>query len=83
MDDDLRQECPRQKLRAVSQALRVFRESGPNEMTPVLEAMTDALTQRFPRARYMPMDLHTFVRIFVATHFPEWLYDLLYVPKPS
>ncbi|XP_047496729.1 D-beta-hydroxybutyrate dehydrogenase, mitochondrial-like isoform X2 [Penaeus chinensis] len=79
LDEDLRREHPRQALRAVTQALRAFRDAGPDSMTPVLEAMTDALTQRFPRARYMPMDLHTFVRIFVATHFPEWLYDLLYV----
>ncbi|XP_042870611.1 D-beta-hydroxybutyrate dehydrogenase, mitochondrial-like [Penaeus japonicus] len=49
MDDDLRQECPRQKLEQ-SQALRVFR--------------------KVPKERYMPMDLHTFVRIFVATPFP-------------
>ncbi|XP_063588119.1 D-beta-hydroxybutyrate dehydrogenase, mitochondrial-like [Penaeus indicus] len=79
LDEDLRREHPRQALRAVTQALRAFRDAGPDSMTPVLVAMTDALTQRFPRARYMPMDLHTFVRIFVATHFPEWLYDLLYV----
>ncbi|ROT62025.1 putative D-beta-hydroxybutyrate dehydrogenase, mitochondrial-like [Penaeus vannamei] len=66
MHEDLRRAHPRQELQA------------PDSMTPVLEAMTEALTQRFPRARYMPMDLHTFVRIFVATHLPEWLYDLLY-----
>ncbi|XP_037783529.1 D-beta-hydroxybutyrate dehydrogenase, mitochondrial-like [Penaeus monodon] len=79
LDEDLRREHPRQELRAVTQALRAFRDAGPDSMAPVLEAMTDALTQRFPRVRYMPMDLHTFVRIFVATHFPEWLYDHLYV----
>lgn len=79
MHEDLRRAHPRQELQAVTRALRAFRDAGPDSMTPVLEAMTEALTQRFPRARYMPMDLHTFVRIFVATHLPEWLYDLLYV----
>lgn len=50
-------------------------------MGPVLDALTEALTQRFPRARYRVVDVYYFFKLQAAIHLPEWLYDLLYNTK--
>ncbi|XP_045110218.1 D-beta-hydroxybutyrate dehydrogenase, mitochondrial-like isoform X2 [Portunus trituberculatus] len=63
--------------------MRVLRESvqgGEKDLTPVLAALTEALTQRFPRARYRVVDTYYFLKVAAAIHLPEWMFDLLYLP---
>ncbi|XP_037776200.1 D-beta-hydroxybutyrate dehydrogenase, mitochondrial-like isoform X2 [Penaeus monodon] len=54
-------------------------KSGDRDVTEVSEAIAEALTQRFPQGRYQPMQLFYYVMVFVSQHFPEWVYDYLYI----
>lgn len=49
------------------------------DVSEVSEAIAEALTQRFPQSRYQPMQLFYYVMVFVSQHFPEWVYDYLYI----
>nr|XP_027233117.1 D-beta-hydroxybutyrate dehydrogenase, mitochondrial-like [Penaeus vannamei] len=54
-------------------------KSGHRDVSEVSEAIAEALTQRFPQSRYQPMQLFYYVMVFVSQHFPEWVYDYLYI----
>ncbi|XP_042877662.1 D-beta-hydroxybutyrate dehydrogenase, mitochondrial-like [Penaeus japonicus] len=56
--------------------------TGYQDLTPVLRAVTLALTQRFPRARYRAVDFYYLVKVLCAVHLPEWLFDLVYLSRP-
>jgi hypothetical protein len=45
----------------------------------LFQAYTDGLLDVFPQKRYQPMNLYFKVRVFIATHLPEFFYDYLYV----
>ncbi|KAG7159011.1 D-beta-hydroxybutyrate dehydrogenase-like 5 [Homarus americanus] len=53
--------------------------SGNPDVSEVLTAMTDALTQKYPQSRYQPMDITIYLAVFLNQHFPEWVYDYLWV----
>lgn len=53
--------------------------SGNPDISEVIYAMTEALTQRLPQGRYQPMDLYLYLVLFLAQHFPEWLYDHIFI----
>lgn len=57
--------------------------SGSQDLTPILQAVTLALTQQFPRARYRAVDCYYLVKVLCAVHLPEWLFDLVYQERPS
>lgn len=40
--------------------------------------MTDAILRTFPRCRYQPMAPEEYLKIFVATHLPEYVFDYLF-----
>lgn len=73
-----RSDYTREYFEATVERMLYYTNVGIHDITPVIEAMTAALTQASPRARYSPMDLATRVRIFVATHLPEYFYDTFY-----
>lgn len=57
------------------------------DVTPVVEALTKALTERVPRARYRVVDVYYSLKVTAARCLPEWLFDLLYLgprttPRP-
>ncbi|XP_042222815.1 uncharacterized protein LOC121867125 [Homarus americanus] len=54
-----------------------FRRKGAKDITPVINAITEALTQTHPQDRYLPMDLLMYFVAFVSTHLPAWIYDAL------
>ncbi|KAK7874253.1 hypothetical protein R5R35_006289 [Gryllus longicercus] len=56
-----------------------YATKGPTDRTPVVDAMVRALLQRFPHARYQPMEPYYKLRTWVATHCPEWVYETLYM----
>ncbi|XP_042300425.1 D-beta-hydroxybutyrate dehydrogenase, mitochondrial-like, partial [Sceloporus undulatus] len=59
--------------------MKAFVHSGLRDISPVLEDITDALSARFPYARYNPMEAHWWVRLQAVTHLPTMLTDWLYV----
>ncbi|XP_050718635.1 11-beta-hydroxysteroid dehydrogenase type 2-like isoform X2 [Eriocheir sinensis] len=73
-----RSDYTREYFEATVERMLYYTNVGIPDITPVIEAMTAALTQASPRARYSPMDLATRIRIFVATHLPEYFYDTFY-----
>ena len=60
-------------------SMRGYMNGGVSDVTPVIDAYTNALCDVFPQVRYQPMDVYNKVRNFVATHLPETVYDLLYI----
>ncbi|CAL4108481.1 unnamed protein product, partial [Meganyctiphanes norvegica] len=54
-----------------------MRGAARQDVSAVVNAMTEALTQKFPQARYMPQDPGSRFVATLSTHFPEFLYDLI------
>ncbi|CAG0902480.1 unnamed protein product [Darwinula stevensoni] len=52
--------------------------SGLKDRSPVIRAMTSALTDSHPLPRYQATTLYSRIRCFVATHLPEIVYEVLY-----
>ncbi|KAH0624304.1 hypothetical protein JD844_008008 [Phrynosoma platyrhinos] len=59
--------------------MKAFVHSGLSDISPVLEDVTDALSARFPYARYNPMEIRWWVRLQAVTHLPTMLTDWLYI----
>nr|XP_045587360.1 D-beta-hydroxybutyrate dehydrogenase, mitochondrial-like [Procambarus clarkii] len=78
MGEDVRQDFTKTYFDSRVALMMSYTNAGVCEVSEVVEAMAAALIQRFPRARYLPMDLPTRLRILVATHLPEWVYDTCY-----
>ncbi|XP_068234784.1 D-beta-hydroxybutyrate dehydrogenase, mitochondrial-like isoform X2 [Palaemon carinicauda] len=51
--------------------------SGFKDLTPVVAAMDDSLTQRYPHERYQPMGIYLYIITFISQHFPEWVSDYI------
>lgn len=79
MDEDLRNDVGKEYFDEQVKLMMSYTNGGNTDIAPVIDCMTEALVQQFPRARYQPMDFNTWVRILVATHMPEWIYDNLYI----
>ncbi|XP_071551124.1 D-beta-hydroxybutyrate dehydrogenase, mitochondrial-like [Panulirus ornatus] len=54
-------------------------KTGMADLSPVMEVLTQALTQKFPQCRYVCASLSMIIMTFVAEHFPEWVFDWIYV----
>ena len=76
------------------EVMRSYMNNGISDISPVINSYTDALLDVFPQvrqniacnlsshhlqARYQPMDLYFKVRVLVATHLPEYVYEKLYI----
>lgn len=59
--------------------MKSFMGSGCSDQTPVIDAITNALSDAFPQKRYQPMNLYWKVRQFVSQHLPEIFYDWIYI----
>ncbi|KAK8746641.1 hypothetical protein OTU49_017118, partial [Cherax quadricarinatus] len=79
MTEEVQQDFPRSYFDSQVNLMMSYTNAGTRDVNDVVEAMTAALTQKYPRARYLPMDVTTRIRIFVATHLPEWVYDTCYI----
>lgn len=51
--------------------------TGFKDITPVVTAMDDSLTQKYPQERYQPMGLYLYLITFISQHFPEWVSDYI------
>ncbi|XP_066097074.1 D-beta-hydroxybutyrate dehydrogenase, mitochondrial isoform X2 [Saccopteryx bilineata] len=53
--------------------------SGSTDTTPVIDAVTHALTAANPYTRYHPMDYYWWLRMQIMTHFPGAISDRIYI----
>lgn len=83
MPEDVRADYGKHYFDQIVKLLQESAHGGEKDLTPVLAAVTEALTQRFPRARYRVVDIYYFFKVAAAVHLPEWLYDLLYLPRQT
>ncbi|KAJ7324458.1 hypothetical protein JRQ81_017478 [Phrynocephalus forsythii] len=60
-----------------TERIRAFVRSGLGDLSLVLKDITDALTARYPYARYNPMEAHSWMQLQAATHLPSALADWL------
>ncbi|XP_039197478.1 D-beta-hydroxybutyrate dehydrogenase, mitochondrial-like [Crotalus tigris] len=59
--------------------MKGFAHSGLRDVSPVLDALTEALAARHPYSRYTPMEASWWLRLQAATHLPTALADWLFV----
>ncbi|XP_063162685.1 D-beta-hydroxybutyrate dehydrogenase, mitochondrial-like [Candoia aspera] len=59
--------------------MKGFAHSGLQDMSLVLDDLTEALTARYPYTRYTPMESSWWLRLQAVTHLPTALADWLYV----
>merc|ERR1719228_264355 len=55
-----------------------YMTGGITDISPVINSYTDALLDVFPQARYQPMNLQFKIRVFIAHHLPEAVYEWFY-----
>ncbi|XP_044739638.1 D-beta-hydroxybutyrate dehydrogenase, mitochondrial isoform X2 [Chrysoperla carnea] len=48
------------------------------DLTPVLKALTDAVTRTFPLPRYTPVTRSEKIQALIAEHLPRSVYDIIY-----
>uniref|UniRef100_A0AC11DMY5 3-hydroxybutyrate dehydrogenase 1 n=1 Tax=Ovis aries TaxID=9940 RepID=A0AC11DMY5_SHEEP len=53
--------------------------SGSTDTSPVIKAVTHALTAATPYTRYHPMDYYWWLRMQIMTHFPGAISDRIYI----
>ncbi|KAK7086743.1 (2R,3R)-2,3-butanediol dehydrogenase [Halocaridina rubra] len=79
MDEEVRAAYGRPYFNDVVASRMLINRSGEANLTSVTDALADALVQKYPQERYQPMGLDLFIRVFVAQHFPEWVYDYFFI----
>jgi len=79
MDQEIKDSYGKSYFDQKVEIMRSYMNNGIPDIMPVINSYTDALLDVFPQARYQPMDTYFKVRCFIATHFPEAVYDYLYI----
>ncbi|XP_006884347.1 PREDICTED: D-beta-hydroxybutyrate dehydrogenase, mitochondrial-like [Elephantulus edwardii] len=59
--------------------METYCNSGSTDTTPVIEAVTHALTATTPYTRYHPMDYYWWLRMQIMTHLPAAVSDRIYI----
>ncbi|XP_072475029.1 D-beta-hydroxybutyrate dehydrogenase, mitochondrial [Notamacropus eugenii] len=60
------------------QLMESYCNGGSTDTTPVIEAVSHALTSKTPYTRYHPMDYYWWLRMQITTHTPGALSDMIY-----
>lgn len=79
MTEEVRADYGEKHFNARVDLMRQYAIGGLTDLSPVVNAYTEGLLQRFPQVRYNPMDLYFRTRLFIATHLPEYFYDNIYI----
>ncbi|XP_069831178.1 D-beta-hydroxybutyrate dehydrogenase, mitochondrial-like isoform X2 [Dendropsophus ebraccatus] len=58
--------------------MKAFVSSGVKHMNPVINALTDALSSKYPYTRYNPMDNYYWIKVQVMSHLPAAIADWIY-----
>lgn len=75
LDEEIKSDYGEAGRKRVETFMRNIRNKGASDISPVITAFTEALTQQHPQTRYDPMDPLMYFTLFLATHFPDWVYD--------
>lgn len=75
MDEETRSAYGEEAFRKAYEALK---DHGESDIQPVVDAVTEALIHKHPRARYCSANWPYRVMLFVSRHLPEWVFDALY-----
>ncbi|XP_042889687.1 D-beta-hydroxybutyrate dehydrogenase, mitochondrial-like [Penaeus japonicus] len=75
MDEETRSAYGEELFRKAYEALK---DHGETDIQPVVDAATEALINKYPRARYCSANWPYRVMLFVSRHLPEWVFDALY-----
>ncbi|ELW50935.1 D-beta-hydroxybutyrate dehydrogenase, mitochondrial [Tupaia chinensis] len=59
--------------------MQTYCNSGSTDTSPVIDAVTHALTAATPYTRYHPMDYYWWLRMQVMTHLPGAVSDMIYI----
>ncbi|XP_077146485.1 D-beta-hydroxybutyrate dehydrogenase, mitochondrial-like isoform X2 [Ranitomeya variabilis] len=59
--------------------MKAFVSSGVKDMSPVINALADALTSKYPYTRYNPMDTYCWIKVQVMSHLPTAIADRIYI----
>ncbi|XP_037003319.1 D-beta-hydroxybutyrate dehydrogenase, mitochondrial isoform X2 [Artibeus jamaicensis] len=59
--------------------MRTYCNSGSTDISPVINAITHALTAAKPYTRYHPMDYYWWLRMQIVTHLPGAISDRIYI----
>lgn len=79
MEPEVRADYGKERFEARVNLMKSYASSGDTDLTPVINAFTEGLVQRWPQVRYTPMNLYFRTRLFIATHLPECVYEKIYV----
>ncbi|KAK3865560.1 hypothetical protein Pcinc_028839 [Petrolisthes cinctipes] len=75
LSEDLKHDYGNPYCKKIEGFMKNFRRTGARDISPVVNALTEALTQEHPQARYCPMNPLGHVVAWIATHLPEAVYD--------
>ncbi|XP_033069014.1 D-beta-hydroxybutyrate dehydrogenase, mitochondrial isoform X3 [Trachypithecus francoisi] len=59
--------------------METYCSSGSTDTSPVMDAVTHALTATTPYTRYHPMDYYWWLRMQIMTHLPGAISDMIYI----
>ncbi|XP_068137246.1 D-beta-hydroxybutyrate dehydrogenase, mitochondrial-like [Hyperolius riggenbachi] len=59
--------------------MKSFVNAGMRTMSPVLSAITDALSSKYPYTRYNPSDTYVWIKVQLMSHLPAAVADFIYV----
>uniref|UniRef100_A0A2I3G2Z5 D-beta-hydroxybutyrate dehydrogenase, mitochondrial n=1 Tax=Nomascus leucogenys TaxID=61853 RepID=A0A2I3G2Z5_NOMLE len=59
--------------------METYCSSGSTDTSPVIDAVTHALTATTPYTRYHPMDYYWWLRMQIVTHLPGAVSDMIYI----
>ncbi|PNI24265.1 BDH1 isoform 4 [Pan troglodytes] len=59
--------------------METYCSSGSTDTSPVIDAVTHALTATTPYTRYHPMDYYWWLRMQIMTHLPGAISDMIYI----
>ncbi|XP_069951276.1 D-beta-hydroxybutyrate dehydrogenase, mitochondrial isoform X2 [Cherax quadricarinatus] len=75
LDDQRKEDYGQLYCKKVEGFKKNFRRKGAKDISPVINAFTEALTQTHPQDRYCPMEPRMYAVAFISNHFPAWVYD--------
>ncbi|KAM8952437.1 D-beta-hydroxybutyrate dehydrogenase, mitochondrial-like [Pelodytes ibericus] len=58
--------------------MKSFVSSGLKDMSPVLNAITDALSSKYPYTRYNPGEIYWWIKLQIMSHLPTGIADRIY-----
>ncbi|XP_047496906.1 D-beta-hydroxybutyrate dehydrogenase, mitochondrial-like [Penaeus chinensis] len=75
LDEEMKSDYGEVGRKRVETFMKNIRNKGASDISPVITAFTEALTQQYPQTRYDPMDPMMYFTLFLGTHFPGWVFD--------